>query len=276
MAWRRLNPRRSISFTLGSLLLGASLLCAQAATEYEVVSIRRSPVDAQSGGLQNLPDGTFVMRNQPLRSIIGAASPIPPSEIEGFPDWVARDRYDITAKPPEGSTRQQRMAMMRRMLEDRFRLKGHVEQRERPTFALVLARSDGHLGPQLTPSALDCSAPGPPPRALLEVPAEPPSARCGGAFGAASIVSGGLRIDDVVPFFSNMAGRTVINRTGLKGFYALTLRWSAQRPPTADSPADDNPEFFTAVQEQLGLKLQPERTTLPVFIVDSIERPSEN
>ena len=156
---------RGTSFTLGSLLLGASLLCAQAATEYEVVSIRRSPVDAQSAGLQDLPDGTFVMRNQPLRSIIGAASPIPPSEIEGFPDWVARDRYDITAKPPEGSTRQQRMAMMRRMLEDRFRLKGHVEQRERPTFALVLARSDGHLGPQLTPSALDCSAPGPPPRA---------------------------------------------------------------------------------------------------------------
>ena len=245
------------------VLLAGTVLEAQAppAAEFEVVSIRRSPVDAQSGGLRNLPDGTFVMRNQPLRSIIGAASPVPPSEIEGFPDWVVRDRYDITAKPPAGSTRQQRRVMMRRMIEDRFKLKGHVEDRERPTFALVLARSDGRLGPQLKPSAVDCTK---------------PNAGCGGAFGAGSIVSDALRLDDVVPFFSNEAGRTVINRTGLEGFYALTLRWSPQQPPTANSPATDNPEFFTAIQEQLGLKLQPEEAQLPVFIVDSIERPSEN
>jgi len=259
-SWARV---RGTSFTLGSLLLGASLLSAQTPppSEYEVVSIKQSAADAQSGGLRDLPDGTFVMRNQPLRSILGAGSPVPPSEIEGFPEWVARDRYDITAKPPAGSTRQQRTAMMRRMLEDRFKLKGHVEDRERPTFALVLARSDGRLGPQLKPSALDCTK---------------PNVGCGGAFGAGSIESVGLRIDDVIPFFSNLAGRTVINRTGLKGFYALTLRWSPQQPRTADSPADDSPEFFTAIQEQLGLKLQPEKAKLPVFIVDSIERPSEN
>ncbi|HEV8393998.1 MAG TPA: TIGR03435 family protein [Vicinamibacterales bacterium] len=254
---------RGTWLTLGSFLLGASLLSAQtpSPSEFEVVSIKRSPSDAQSGGLRDLPDGTFVMRNQPLRSIIEAGSPVPPSEIEGFPEWVARDRYDITAKPPAGSTRRQRTAMMRRMLEDRFKLRGHVEERERPTFALVVARSDGRLGPQLKPSALDCTK---------------PNAGCGGAFGADSIESVGLRIDDVIPFFSNLAGRTVINRTGLKGFYALTFRWSPPPAPNVAPPADDVPEFFTAIQEQLGLKLQPEKATLPVFVVDSIERPSDN
>ena len=242
------------------VLLAGTVLEAQAppAAEFEVVSIKRSPPDARGGGLGNTPDGTLTMRNQPIRSILLFGSPAPVREMEGFPDWVARDRYDIIAKPPAGSTPQQTSAMMRRLLEDRFKLKGHVEERERPTFALVLARSDGRLGPQLKASALDCKE------------------RCGGSFGAGSIEANSIRIDDVVPFFSNEAGRTVINRTGLKGFYALTLRWSPQPAATADVPVDDSPEFFTAIQEQLGLKLQPERTTLPVFVVDSIERPSEN
>lgn len=253
---------RRATLVLSPLLITAATLTAQnAPVDFEVVSIKRSPADVQSGGLRDLPDGTFVMRNQPLRSIIGAGSPVPPSEIEGFPDWVARDRYDITAKPPAGSTRQQRTTMMRRMLEDRFKLKGHVEERDRPIFALVPARTDGRLGPQIKASTLDCAA---------------PDARCGASFGAASIASERIRIDDMLPFFSGLAGRPVINRTGLTGFFALTLRWAPPRAPNSDAPVDDAPEFFTAIQEQLGLKLQPERTKLPVFIVDSIERPSEN
>ena len=266
---------RRATLAFGLLLLAGSLLTAQAPpADFDVVSIKRSSPDARGGGLGTTPDGTLTMRNQPIRSILLYGSPVPVREMEGYPDWVARDTYDIIAKPPAGSTRQQTAAMMRRMLEDRFKLKGHVEERERPTFALVLARSDGRLGPQLKPSTLDCNAPGPP-RTAQDPPA-PPDTRCGGSFGADSIVSGGIRIVDVLPFFSNLAGRPVIDRTGLKGFFALTLRWSPPPAPNGDAPAGDVPEFFTAVQEQLGLKLQPERTTLPVFVVDSIARPSEN
>jgi uncharacterized protein (TIGR03435 family) len=101
---------RRTSFALGSLVLGASLLSAQTSPplpEFEVVSIKRSPADATGGGLQTLPDGTFIMRNQPIRSILRAGSPVPPSEIEGAPEWTARERYDITAKPPADSTRRQ-------------------------------------------------------------------------------------------------------------------------------------------------------------------------
>ena len=252
--------RRAI-LVLAPLLLGGVLPAAQSPADFEVVSIKRSPADARGGGLGTAPDGTLTMRNQPIRSILLYGSPVPVREIEGFPDWVARDGYDIVAKTPAGSTRQQTPAMMRRMLEDRFKLKGHVEERDRPIFALVVARTDGRLGPQIKASTLDCAT---------------PDARCGASFGAGSIVSDHIRIDDMLPFFSGLAGRSVINRTGLTGFYALTLRWAPPRAPNSDAPVDDTPEFFTAIQEQLGLKVQPGTMQMPVFIVDSIERPSEN
>jgi uncharacterized protein (TIGR03435 family) len=182
---------------------------------------------------------------------------------------------DLTAKAPAGATRQQSGAMMRRVFEDRMKLKGHVEERERTVFALVLARSDGRLGPQLKPSALDCTAPVPP-RSLQTPPPEPPEARCGGSFGAGLIVSGGITMDQLVLSLSGLAGGQVINRTQLQGFYALTLRYAVPRAPGADPPGDDVPEPITAIQEQLGLKFQPEKMKMPVFVVDAIERPSEN
>ena len=253
---------RRATLVLGSLLITAATLTAQnAPVEFDAVSIKRSPADAAGNSIRTLPDGTYMLHNGTIRSILLLASPVPVREIEGYPAWVDRDRYDVIAKPPAGATPPQIAEMFRRMFAERMTLKAHVEERERPVFALVLARSDGRLGPQLTRSTLDCLK---------------GESGCGGSFGAASIVSGGIRILDVLPFFSNMAGRSVIDRTGLTGFYALTLRWAAPRAPGTDASVDDAPEFLTAIQEQLGLKLQPDTMKMPVFIVDSIQRPSEN
>jgi uncharacterized protein (TIGR03435 family) len=267
---------RGTWFTLGSFLLGASLLSAQtpSPSEFEVVSIKRSPADTTGNSLQTLPDGTFIMRNGTIRSILLGASPVPTREVEGYPAWVDRERYEIVAKPPAGATRQQRNEMMRRLFEDRMKLKGHVEERERTVFALVLARSDGRLGPQLKPSTLDCLAPQPP--RSPDTPLPPLESRCGASFGAGEIISSGTTMDALVLSFAGLAGGQVFNRTGLQGFYALTLRFA---PPTAgnrEPAADDPPDLPTALQEQLGLKLQPEKAKLPVCVVDSIERPSEN
>ena len=267
-------PRATLA--LGSLLLvGATLTAQTPPAEYDVISIKRSPADATGNSLQTLPDGTFIMRNGTIRSILIGASPVPTNEVEGYPAWVDRERYDIVAKPPAGSTRQQRNEMRRRMFEERMKLKGHVEERERDVFALVLARSDGRVGPQLTPSTLDCNAPRPP-RAPDTPPAEPPEARCGMTFGRTEIVSGGITLDLLVGSLSGLAGGQVFNRTGLKGFYAVRLRFAPDAGQNVEPRADDPPQFTTAIQEQLGLKLQPETMRLPVFVVDSIERPSEN
>ena len=86
-------------------------------------------------------------------------------------------------------------------------------------------------------------------------------------------------MDSLVLSISGLAGRQVLNRTGLKGFYALTLRWAEPRRAgaSADAALDENlPDFFTALQEQLGLKLQAEKARVPIFVVDHIERPTHN
>ena len=175
--------------------LSGPRLAAQAPAEvsgaqFDVVSIKRSPNDAVGGGMRSLPDGMMIMTNQPIRSIILSASPVLAREVEGLPDWVNRERYDVTLKPPAGVTREQHPEMMRSMFAERMMLKAHVEERERDVFALVVARSDGRLGPQLKPSALDCG-----PRPPGAPPPSPPSfnkadaqGRCGGLFGQGVIV----------------------------------------------------------------------------------------
>jgi uncharacterized protein (TIGR03435 family) len=279
--------RRSLRAALLAAALSSTGLVAQgpskpsaSSAQFEVISIKRN-TSLGGGGIRNLPDGTLVMTNQPIRSIIFAASPVPVREVVGLPDWANTERYDVTAKPPAGATREQRSEMMRSLFAERMMLAAHVEERERDTFALVVARSDGRLGPQHKPSTLDCGPrpPGtPPPPPQLPSVAEAQS-RCGGLFGQGSIVSGGITMDQLVPSLSGLAGRLVNNRTGLQGSYALTLRFATTRSPGAppDTAAtDDAPEFFTALQEQLGLKLQPEKTHVPVLVVDHIERPTEN
>jgi uncharacterized protein (TIGR03435 family) len=265
---------------LSGLRLAAQTPAELSGAQFDVVSIKRSPNDAGGGGIRSLPDGTMIMTNHPIRSIILSASPVPAREVEGLPDWVNRERYDVTLKPPAGTTREQHPEMMRNMFVERMMLKAHVEERERDVFALVVARSDGRLGPQLKPSTLDCG-----PRPPGSPPAPPPTfaeadaqGRCGGLFGQGVIVSGGLQLDSFVISISGMAGRQVVNRSGLQGFYSLTLRWAIPTPPGAtDVPVDDdNPDFFTALQEQLGLKLQQEKMRVPIFVVDYIERPTEN
>ena len=258
-------------------LASCSLLAAQDPARFEVVSIKRHVALDTSGGTQNLPDGTYIMINQPISTIIGLATPTVVREVIGAPDWVDTERYDVTTKPPAGSTPAQRREMTRQMFIDRMKFVGHVEERERETFALVLARSDGRLGPNLKPSTLDCS-----PRPAVARAAAPPPAStdarnsCVTAFGATSIVSGAIDIDRLLPFLGGLAGGLVNNRTGLKGLYSVELNFSRDGLAENQKRDDEPPQFMTALQEQLGLKLQRERTMVPVLVVDSIERPSEN
>ena len=257
--------------------LGATLVLAQSApARFEVVSIRRHATPEAAGGSRTLPDGTSVITNQTIESLLRRASPVPVRTVLGMPDWVKYERYDITAKPPAGATPEQRAEMMRTLFAERMKLVGHVEQREQNGFALMLSRSDGRLGPQLKPSTLDCAplAPGAPPRR------EPTSAAdvatsCAMLTTTSSIASGSLTIDRLAQLLEGEAGGVVTNRTGLTGMFALTLKYVSRGARGTDTP-DDAPELFTALQEQLGLKLQPEKTLQPVFVIDHIERPTDN
>jgi len=227
------------------------------------------------------------------------ATPLAGSRVIGGPDWIDSDLYEIDGKAttpwqrsPDGPPREV-FLMIRSVLEERFKLKTHMETRELPVSELVVARADGALGPQLRQSTSDCDAiiaavraGAPPPQ---RQPNEPPP--CGAMRGPARVLAGGLPMAQ----FANMltlvmadangpAGRddarVVIDKTGLSGRFAFTLAWTPERipegtPPPGIPPIDPNgPPLLTALQEQLGLKLQPVRSRMDVVVIDSVDRPT--
>jgi uncharacterized protein (TIGR03435 family) len=277
--------------TVVAVLLTASVaLVAQDSpprAEFDVVSIKPNTSGTRGGSSRTLPDGTQVLINQPIGALILATSPVQTREVIGVPDWVTFERYDVTLKPPSGAmTPTQRREMMQAMFADRMKLVAHIEQRERDVYSMVLAHTDGRLGPELKKSSLDCGprpAGSPPPP-----PSGPPSEkefanRCGMMMGRGVLVSGGMPMNNLAGSLYGFVGGEVTNDTGLEGFYALTLKFSPQRnavaPPDPVSPIvvpDDAPDIFTALEEQLGLKLVHGKKMMPVFVIDHIERPSEN
>jgi uncharacterized protein (TIGR03435 family) len=253
---------------------------ALSGAQFDVVSIKPHPYDpVAGGGITTRPDGTFVMTSQPIWSIISSVSPVPvlPRDTVGLPEWARTEAYDIIAKPAPGSTptREQRAEMMRNMLIERLKVASHIERQERTTFALVVARSDGRLGPQLKKSTVDCVPPSPPDAAPPTRPSA--SSRCGARFGPGTVEATGVALDRFVNSLSGLAGGLVNNRTGLDGLYDLTLHFSSPRlNPDPSVAADDAPQFVTALQEQLGLKLIPEKSMVNILVIDHIERPTPN
>lgn len=168
------------------------------------------------------------------------------------------ENYDVTAVAGASATEDDIAAMMRSMLAQRFRLQAHIEKRERPVYALTLARGDGALGPNLRSS--NCTE------------ADEGRAPCVARFGRGSIAAGGFTMAWLAVNLRGGAGRPVVDRTGLIGGYDFTLDY-AFGPPSLDSTPDGKPSIFTALQEQLGLKLEPAQAPLPVVVVERIERP---
>ena len=203
------------------------------------------------------------------------------------------------------------LPMIRTLLRDRFGMVARTEAREMPVLALKLARSDGRLGPQIKQSAVDCAAMaaargrgpidgrggapdgrggplegrgGPPPPGTPFTLGERP--QCGGRGGFGQLLIGGMPIAQFVRQLSQLTSRVVIDRTGLVGGYDIDLTFTpapGQLPPGPPPPGielpqiDPNgPTLFTALEEQLGLKLESERGPVEVIVIDRLERPKEN
>ena len=181
--------------------------------------------------------------------------------------------------------------MVRALIEERFKLKVHREPREIPIYALVRARADGQLGPELKQSATDCEAlraarrkGGPPP----EPPKPGERPQCGARVLFGELAAGGQPLLELVSLLSGTVGRSIVDRTGLTGTYDIHLKWTPDQLPgrvagtAASEPVRVNgvdidpngPSIFTAIQEQLGLKLESERGTIEALVIDSIERPT--
>jgi uncharacterized protein (TIGR03435 family) len=266
---------------------GGQATPTSAPLEFDVASIKRNPAGRLGmSESRTLPDGSVVLTNATIGSMVPGAAPVQvlPRNVIGLPDWTRSEGYDITLKPAPGATLDDRRKMMQTLFVKRMKLVGHIEERETRTYSLMIARSDGRLGPALKKSELDCAAAASQPQTPLPPESSPAefASRCGmrGSYG--SIVSGGMLIDNLARNIQGRIGGPVANKTGLEGYYAFTLHFAEQGPPAAGTapgvatnPGDD-PDFFTALQEQLGLKLLSDKGPVPYFIVEHIERPTEN
>ena len=294
--------------TLGMLvaaavILAVAVLAAQspqapgATLAFEVASIKPNNSGDGRVMLQNQP-GRFMATNVTLRLLIRNAYQLQDFQITGGPGWLNSDHFDLVAKVPDenrdlppgrpGEAPGPLQLMIRSLLADRFKLVVHNETKDSPIYALILARSDGKLGPALKKSETDCEAafaagrgrggPMPPPG-----PPQPGDRMpCGIRIGPGNMAVGGSTLVQFANSLGMFAGRIVQDRTGLTGAYDFNLTWTPDqmpnRPPGApDLPVDPNgPSLFTAVQEQLGLKLDSQRGPVSVLVIDRVEKPVEN
>jgi uncharacterized protein (TIGR03435 family) len=295
----RLAPLLGLATMLAAVAVDTRALATQApATQtfdptvpqrFEVASVRPNVSGNPGGSLRRQPGGRMDAVNMPLRMLILFAYQLQQLRLVGGPDWMATDRFDIAAKlegdPPPADPRSGPDALalaLRTLLADRFNLKVHYEMRELDIFALVPARSAGNPGPVLERSMQDCS-----PAALRARGSEPPPAGaagasvfCGMQLGPGRLRAGGMPLSQVANTLSGLVGRVVVDRTGLSGNWDFELVFDPStvagvRPGADFSPsAPDAPSIFTAIQEQLGLKLEPTKGPAEVLVVDSVERPT--
>ena len=292
---------RSMAMGLAAcVVLNASTLPAQspANAAFEVASIKVNKSKDTVKGVQSNPGGQFSVTNLTLRELIGTAYEIPPplrkTRMSGGPNWMDADRFDIVAKAEANSRLSQHLGMLRTLLADRFKLVATTATRDLPVYALVVARSDRQLGPQLQKVPdVDCAAlraasrglPSPPPRSPSVVGA------CGFRVeNSGMIMSGGTTMADFVriAFPRMIRDRVVVDRTGLIGSYSVKIEWTPEAEPFAEAaalppglpapppPANAGTSIFTALQEQLGLKLEPARAPVQTLVIERAERPTED
>ena len=270
-----------------------------AAPTFEVASVKPSNPDA--AGLSGMPvGGRFNASNLTLRELVLRAYELFDAQLDGGPDWQTSRRFDIQAKandPVAGMSAM--LPMLKTLLADRFKLRVRTGTREMPIYALVVARDDGQLGPNITRSTADCShaeqelaetsakaGPGAVlgllqkgqglPCAIMPVPARVP--------GSTTMRANGASMAQLALYLTPATDRMVQDRTGLGGLYDWEMTYDrGVRPQTSQQPGSnlpppvppppDSPSLMIALQEQLGLKLESVRGPVEILVIDSAALP---
>jgi len=241
---------------------------------FEAASIKRnlSDDDVADGGFA--PGGRITAVNVTLVNMMTAAFAMPADRIEGGPAWVRQDRFDVVATANRNASVAETRQMLRSLLVERFSLVTRNGTRERPVFALTSTRRDRRPGPRLRATTPECAAARVPVESAAPAggppsPSDPPCGRV--AFGGDLLSGRAVSVAQIAASLSGLAGRPVTDRSGLDGLYDFELRFSRQG--TSPGPAEP-PEIFTAVREQLGLRLDAARGPVEVLIIVSAAQPS--
>jgi uncharacterized protein (TIGR03435 family) len=233
---------------------------------FDVVSIKPLAGTARvrmAGARQS--QGRFARAAATLRQLVQYAYDVQPLQVMGGPAWASTSRFQVDARTEPTTTPAQMRAMVRQMLAERFALKVHTDVGERPIYRMVVARRDGKLGPWLyRTEATECGGSDPQP--------------CDLAVWSGGLMSSGMGLQQLaVALFSRSQAtgidRPVVDHTGLAGMFGFTLMFSSfETVPQAS----DDPSIFTALREQLGLKLEPARGPVELLFIDSVEQPTPN
>ena len=247
---------------------------AKGAPQFDVATIRMNKSHDNGERFEFTANG-FAATNVSLMVLLKLAYGIEEDQIVGLPVWAKSERFDITAKT-EGAdlgklSIDQRKHMIRPLLADRFQLGFHEVEKNVPAYVLVVAKN----GPKLQPSKPDGTGPLPDHQHTLRM------------MGRGYVLGLGVPMELIVQMLTDQLGRPVIDRTGLKGDFDFSLRWTSdeglepvesQKNSNQESIGSDSewPTFFTAVDEQLGLRLKGENGPAAAIAIDHVEEPSSN
>ena len=246
---------------------------------FEVASVKPNKSGSTAVSMRMQPGGRLNLLNVTVLDLIRFAYAVQPFQIDGGPSWLESERFDVLAKVegeipplPPGQVGPVQL-MTQNLLADRFKLKVHRETRDAAAYALVLARADRQLGKQIEASTVDCAAVL---RAMMTGGRGGPPAAPGGGQqcrlstgGPGSIQARDVSLGQLAQLLSAQLQRQVVDRTGLTGAFSFELSFAADH--TADP---DRPSIFTALQEQLGLKLESQRAPLEKLVVEAVEPPT--
>ena len=263
---------------------------------FEAASVKPDKSAGDGVTIRVEPGGRFVAHNVTLKLLMQEAYGVKEAQISGGPGWIDSEHYDIEAKPEDSAgeamqklgpdqRKEQLMLMMQSLIEDRFKLTLRHDTKELPVYALVVAKNGPKFHETTTP-----------------LPAEPPPQKPEGAQGPpvrmgimmsdrGHLNVTGARLDMFANVLSRLLGRIVQDQTGLTGRYDFTLKWTPDEsqggmfkgagggPPPEPAPSSSDasgPSIFTALQEQLGLKLESKKGAVDTLVIEQVEKPSEN
>jgi uncharacterized protein (TIGR03435 family) len=233
----------------------AGMVCGQAAggQHFEVASIRPSNADPRSSGM-NTGNGRLDAINVTLKRCIMGAYSVGPNQVFGGPDWLDSDRFDITAKVEQPLGDRALMVMLQTLLAERFKLALHREEKPIQAYVLEVAKN----GPKLEKG-------------------DGQAAKTSN--GRGDLVATNATMDRFAEILSRQMDLPVVNHTGLEGVFNVKLQWTPEGSKPAkplDGAVVEGPSIFTAIQEQLGLRMRAQKVLVEVLVIDHAEKPSEN
>jgi len=241
-------------------VLNTILFLLMLGQDFDAATVKPTPPE-NSGNLQPSitmfpPGGSFRRTNATLKSLVRIAYGVQDYQISGGPGWADNDRFDVEAKSESNANRDQVLKMIQALLADRFKLKVRQETKEGPIYALVVGKSGAKL--QSVPASESANV-------------------------RANRFTGKRSMAQFADYLSTIVGQVVVDRTGLAGFYDIKVEFTPDNfrgtaPVQFNGEAIDpnGPSIFTAIQEQLGLRLEPAKGPVQALVIESAQKPAAN